>query len=285
MKNLIFVSLISLLISCKAKTEQKTEQSTTTSDTVASASTPTETIPDEALTFGFSNEAGTQILAFEENTNPATCTQVIDNQGLATPIKHIKQQKGNESGVNLVSQNISNCVGQLFEIGAGKKVNTNLSSVIVNDAFIKNRHAISIKTFENPVVIDAKTKSAIASERQRTIKIAWKVANLGENRNAYIVIFTPKKDSVLASLVIENTGFVYRDYPAKYDAGSTWRVDDGGEFPNDAIKILAAFINSKGELEIVTEWAGAEGANIEYAKENRKSFETIKEASRYWGAL
>jgi hypothetical protein len=89
----------------------------------------------------------------------------------------------------------------------------------------------------------------------------------------------------LASLVIGDKSYIYRDYSAKYDAGSTWRVDDGGEFPNDAIKILAIFRNQAGELEIITEWAGAEGANIEYAKANKNRFVTIKEASRYWGAL
>ena len=107
---------------------------------------------------------------------------------------------------------------------------------------------------------------------------------MGDNQSAYIVVFSPKKDSVLASLVIGGKQFVYRDYPAKYDEGSTWRVDDGGEFSNDAIRILAVFRNQQGDLEIITEWAGAEGANIEYFKETKGKIEVIKEASRYWGA-
>ena len=94
----------------------------------------------------------------------------------------------------------------------------------------------------------------------------------------------PKKDSVLASLVINDKQFVFRDYPAKYDEGSTWRVDDGGEFPNDAIRILAIFRNQQGDLEVITEWAGAEGANIEYFKCKNEKIEVIKESSRYWGA-
>ncbi len=118
----------------------------------------------------------------------------------------------------------------------------------------------------------------------RYLKNAWKIANLGNNLEAFIVVFTPKKDSVLASLVIGNKQFKYRDYPAKYDGGSTWRVDDGGEFPNDAIRILAIFRNQQGEIEIITEWAGAEGANIEYFKFKNKKIEVLKESSRYWGA-
>ena len=280
MKYLPFISCIFILFSCQTKTAQKTENA----DTVATVVSPPQEVNEEALTFGFSNEKGNQILAFEENTNPKWFTQVIDNQGNTTSINFIKTQKGNEGGVNQTSFNFDNCTGQLFEISNGKKFNTNLTSVLFNEEFSKNHQMISIKTLEKPQVIDSKIKTAIATERKRAIKSAWKIADLGENQSAYVVVFAQKKDSVLASLVIVGKQFIYRDYPAKYDAGSTWRVDDGGEFPNDAIRILAVFRNQQGDLEIITEWAGAEGANIEYFKFISGKVEVIKEASRYWGA-
>ncbi len=281
MKNTIFLITISLLIACKNKSEQKTEQI----DTVAISPKIENIEVEEALTFAFSSQSGDSLLAFEENTNPAPYTQTFDNQGNIAKIKFIKTQKnGEEHSPNLTPFDFSKCVGQLFTIETGKKSDSNFTSLLFNEEFIKNHQPISITTLEKPINIDPKIKYMIASERKRAIKNAWKIANFGENQSVFIVVFAPKKDSVLASLVISGKTFIYRDYPAKYDAGSTWRVDDGGEFSNDAIRILAIFRNPEGELEVITEWAGAEGANIEFFKENKGKIEVIREASRYWGA-
>jgi hypothetical protein len=281
MKSLSIIASLFILLSCQTKTTQKTENK----DSISTATISDIDKMEEALTFAFSSITGDSLLAFEENTNPAPYTQTFDNQGNITKINFIKTQKnGEEHSINLTPYNFSSCTGQLFTLSAGKKADSNFTSLLFNEEFSKNHQAISVKTLEKPQVIDSKIKTAIATERRRAIKNAWKIADLGENQSAYIVVFAPKKDSVLASLVISGKQFIYRDYPAKYDEGSTWRVDDGGEFPNDAIKILAIFRNQKGELEVITEWAGAEGANIEYFKFVAGKIEVIKEASRYWGA-
>ncbi|GAB2618630.1 hypothetical protein GCM10027035_13520 [Emticicia sediminis] len=281
MKSIAYISILAFSLACQSKKE--TTQKEASIDTVATASSPNVDKSEVFLSFGFSNENGSKILAFEENVEAGNLTQTIDNEGKITPIKFETSQKGNENGVNLVPTNFKNCAGKVFSV-VSKNVSNDLSCVIFNDAFLRTHSLVTLSTLAQPTKIDEVNKNKIATERKRKIKEAWKVADLG-NESAYIVIFEPKKDSVLASLVIGGTSYIYRDYPAKYDEGSTWRVDDGGEFPNDAIKILAVFRNQAGELEIITEWAGAEGANIEYAKANKNKFETIKEASRYWGAL
>ena len=278
MKLTTYIFLFFVLFSCQTKTAQQTENK----DSIVTKEEIIEPI-EEVITFGFSSEKLNKVLAFEENTNPALFTQAIDDKGNVTPIKFIKTQKGNEGGVNQTSQNFDNCAGQVFEISENKKFKSELSTIILNDEFVKNNVLVAVKKLEKPQKIDEKIKQQIATERKRSIKSAWKIADI-DNQSAYIVEFTPKKDSVLASLIVGDNQFIYRDYPAIYDAGSTWRVDDGGEFPNDAIAILAAFRNKKGNLELVTEWAGAEGANIEFIKANKNIFEIIKEASRYWGA-
>lgn len=281
MKSIAYISILAFSLACQSKKEST--QKEISADTIATASTQNVDKSEELVNFGFSNENGDKILALEENINAENLTQTIDNEGKITPIKFETSQKGNESGVNLVPTNFKNCAGKVFSV-VSKKVKSDLSCVIFNDVFLRNHSLVPFKTLAQPTQIDEANKNKIITERKRKIKEAWKIAELG-NETAYIVIFEPKKDSVLASLVIGGTSYIYRDYPAKYDEGSTWRVDDGGEFPNDAIKILAVFRNKSGELEIITEWAGAEGANIEYAKANKNTFETIKEASRYWGAL
>lgn len=281
MKSIAYISILAFSLACQSKKEST--QKEISADTIATASTQNVDKSEELVNFGFSNENGDKILAFEENINAENLTQTIDNEGKITPITFEISQKGNENGVNLVPTNFKNCAGKVFSV-TNKKVNTDLSCVIFNDTFLRNHSLVPFKTLAQPTQIDKANKNKITTERKRKIKEAWKIAELG-TESAYIVIFEPKKDSVLASLVIGGTSYIYRDYPAKYDEGSTWRVDDGGEFPNDAIKILAVFRNQAGELEIITEWAGAEGANIEYAKANKNTFETIREASRYWGAL
>ena len=283
MKSIIYLSILLLFIACQSKT--KTSQSKEQIGTVATATISNTDDSKEFLAFGFSNESGNKILAFEEGIKFENFTQTIDNQNNIIQIKFEGFQKGTESGVNLVSSNFKNCAGQVFSLSDNKKVQNDLSNIIFNDDFLKNHSLISVQTLSQLIKIDETNKNKISAERKRKIKEAWKIADLG-NESAFIVIFEPKKDSVLSSLVIgAKSSYIYRDYPAKYDAGSTWRVDDGGEFPNDAIKILAVFRNKAGELEIITEWAGSEGANIEYAMANKNRFVTIKEASRYWGAF
>ncbi|CAH0995356.1 hypothetical protein EMA8858_01477 [Emticicia aquatica] len=281
MKKLIPVAFLSLLISCQSSEEKKENKS----DSVATATTQSVTQSPETLTFGFSNENGDKILAFEENFDPKTTSKTIDSEGNIVSIKFTKKQPvGPNGGVNLTSFNFDDCAGSIFEITGGQKANSAFTSILMNDVFLKNHQQIQVKTFEKPQNIDNISRNKIEIDRKRKIKSAWQIANLDTDLKAFIVIFVPKKDSVLASLVIGNNEFIYRDYPAKYDEGSTWRVDDGGEFSNDAIRILAAFRNQQKDIEIITEWAGAEGANIEYCKTNKNKFETIKEASRYWGA-
>lgn len=283
MKSIAYISILAFSLACQSKKEST--QKEVSADTIATASNQNVDKSEELVNFGFSNENGDKILAFEEGISPKELTQTINNQEEVTTIKFLKTQAGNEKGINLVAQNIDNCKGQLFSMSDGDKVTPNETIILFNYKFAINHTPLLLKKLETPLLVDEKIKILIAKDKNRKVKQAWEIAHLAEHQKAYIVIFEPKKDSVLASLVIGGTSYIYRDYPAKYDEGSTWRVDDGGEFPNDAIKILAVFRNKSGELEIITEWAGAEGANIEYAKANKNTFETIKEASRYWGAL
>ncbi len=283
MKSILYVFLAAILVACQAKKEANDTPPLTKVDTLAFA-TNANTSDGEMISFGFGNEAGTKILAFEEGTNGKKLSKIIDGEGNLAEVSFDASQKGNESGINLVSSNFKNCFGEVMSILNSKKVNTDQSVVLFNNAFLTTRQVIHAKTLASPKGIDASNKSKIETERKRKIKEGWKIADLGHN-NTFIVVFEKKQDSVLASLVIGDKSYIYKDYPAKYDEGSTWRVDDGGQFPKDAIKIIGAFRNSKNELEIVIDWAGPEGANIEYAKANKNKFETIKEASRYWGAL
>lgn len=283
MKLISCVSLIAMLSACQSKKETNPIQSQK-QDTIATATDNSPKATSEILTFGFSSENGTKVLAFEEGINGKNINKSIDIQGNVSDIAFESSQKGNESGVNLVSSNFKNCAGEVMSVQNNKKVSTDQSVVLFNDVFLASHRPMLVKSLASPKAIDAVNKSKIEAERKRKIREAWKIADVG-TESAFIVVFEKKQDSVLASLVIGDKSYIYRDYPAKYDEGSTWRVDDGGEFPNDAIKIIGAFINSKNELEIIIDWAGAEGANIEYAKANKGRFETIKEASRYWGAL
>lgn len=284
MKLIIYASLIAVLSACQSKKETTDTQLKTNADTVATAPTQPQNTSDEILTFGFSNENGTKILAFEEGITGKSINKVIDNQGNVSDVTFESSQKGSESGVNLVSTNFKNCAGHVMSLPNNKKVSTDQSVVLFNDAFLNTRQPVIVKSLPTPKSIDSANKIKIEAEHKRKIKEGWKIADVG-SESAFIVIFEKKQDSVLASLVMGGKTYIFKDYPAKYDEGSTWRVDDGGQFPNDAIKIIGAFMNSKNELEIIIDWAGAEGANIEYAKANKNKFETIKEASRYWGAM
>ncbi len=79
MRVIVYLSILVSFLACQSKNETSQNQAQT--DTVASADIQNTNDTEELLTFGFSNENGDEILAFEEGLKTNNFTQTIDNQG------------------------------------------------------------------------------------------------------------------------------------------------------------------------------------------------------------
>ena len=98
--------------------------------------------------------------------------------------------------------------------------------------------------------------------------------------------FVNVDSSALASLVVvvADTSFLFRDFPAVYRNGgeSTWRVDDEGVLSPTSFDVLFVAESPDG-LVIAITWAGAEGEDSYLLRtDSAASLRTLSKAYRYW---
>lgn len=240
----------------------------------------------EALEFAFTDATGKQALLLDADsvTEAAALTAAIANDGSRVTSSFVRIQKADaQDDGRQNSHNFAHTGGGLFRLSGGAADN-DASVILMNAAFTAAHQPLALQK-PGSHQLEAATAAALTTAKGRNIKTLYPLVNAGGKANVYLVEFEPKGDSVLVSLAAVAGGqVVCRDYPAKFDSTSTWGVDDGGEFGMSHFNVLAAFEN-KGNIELVTEWAGAEGANIEYLVPNGAWFRSVKTAYRYTAPL
>ncbi|MCM3259660.1 hypothetical protein M3664_17810 [Paenibacillus lautus] len=102
-----------------------------------------------------------------------------------------------------------------------------------------------------PEKADGQVLQEIKDSKGRAVEQAWPLIQLPDRESLYLVQFVREGDDMLASLALKReSGWLYYDYPAKYDPSSTWRVDDQGEVRPDMFSFLFA-----AESGLVLCWA------------------------------
>lgn len=134
--------------------------------------------------------------------------------------------------------------------------------------------------------IGTTAKEEIEKIKNRNVKSGWEIGVVGTDRTIYLILFERENDDMLASIVMKTpTKFVFKDYPAKYNESSTWRVDDGGSVYPELFSILFASETKTG-IVLAIKWAGAEGENTTLFIENGDKFEELNiGTSRYTSPL
>jgi hypothetical protein len=134
----------------------------------------------------------------------------------------------------------------------------------------------------NQAEIDAAAKEEIEKIKGRKVKSSWEIGVVGLEKTIYLILFERENDDMLASIVMKTPRkFVFKDYPAKYNESSTWRVDDGGSIYPDLFSILFASQTESG-IVLGIKWAGAEGEVTTIFVENGDKFEDLNiGTSRY----
>ncbi|MNN22802.1 hypothetical protein D3C81_1361790 [compost metagenome] len=96
-----------------------------------------------------------------------------------------------------------------------------------------------------------------------------------------LFVFEREADDMLASIAyIKGDTVLFKDFPAKYDESSTWRVDSGDEPGLFEVLFLA---HSDEGLLLGVSWAAPEGENLFVLKETNGVFQdTDLRNGRYW---
>jgi hypothetical protein len=249
---------------------------------VDTTSAETDTFNLEEIEFGYTSSEGNEILTIKTEglKDPAKFSMAIAENGSQFAIQFVAQKEATASNNGRQNEyNFKDIGGFLYKVKAGK-VSAEQSLMLVSADFLAKHKPLKF----NPSASNSLSKAIrtkIEGEKGRKIKKSNLLRKLEGGQEIWLFVFQQKADSALASLAVVSEGkVIYQDFPALYNEISTWRVDDGGEFGLDDIHILAAF-DYEGKIEIVTDWAGAEGFSIHFLQEDGKVFRSLKNDGRY----
>lgn len=233
------------------------------------------------IEFGITSVDGKQLITVGVETldAPSNFTKAIVSNGKLVDIEYVGLQEPHNDNGRQIESNFSNMGGFLYN-SKSPVANRDRTVVLTTEMFLSERHQLVLSP-PTKQGLSAQLKSEIEKDKERTIKAFTCLAVTDGDRSIYLVEFEVVNESALATLVyVTPESKIYFDYPATFDEGSTWRVDDGGEFGMDYYDILAAFDHPEG-MELITEWIGAEGYVMSFLKEVNGSFVSLKDGSRY----
>jgi len=243
--------------------------------------------------FGFADESGKRLITIsDENgsllSNPEAFDVAIGNNGEVLAIKFVKRQEANDKdSFRQTMYNFDNMEGYIYEAAEGafipnKAYWLTAGTNVGKDAFIKlNSTRVLDSNVDYYQSVDGETINKIETIKGRKITNGSLIAETADKARICLFVFERQGDDMLASIAyISDDKAVFRDYPAKYDEMSTWRVDAGDEPGLFEVLFLA---NSDQGLLLGLTWAAPEGENILILKEANGVFEeTGLSVGRYW---
>lgn len=172
--------------------------------------------------------------------------------------------------------NFDNLSGWLYEMQEGKllenpenEYDAISGAVLLVDENYKNTSTIlDLKNREDGmtkvVALSDDLQKAFENKYGRKIMTSCASAVFGDNREYQLVNvqFENKGDDALGVTALVENGEIkaVKEFPAKYDETSTWRVDDGGEFYGLWASLI---VMEDGTLTIYTSNSGEESCNYQ----------------------
>jgi len=242
--------------------------------------------------FGFADEAGEKLITISTENgskliNPEEFNIALGNNGEMIRIKFVKQQEANDMDVlRQTMYNFNNMAGYIYEAIDGKFIQ-NKTYLLSKDTIV-NRNALvdleSKKDMQSKIIkyqeVDIETIKQIEVIKGRKIIKSSLISESSDHEKICLFVFERKADDMLASIAYtKEEKVVFKDYPAKYNETSTWRVDGGDDPGLFEVLFLA---NSDEGLLLGLTWAAPEGENVYILKEVNGIFEeTALNAYRY----
>ncbi len=243
--------------------------------------------------FGFAGESGKYLMTLQtENTdslaNPQEFNTAVGNNGQTVGIRFVRRQEANsQDTLRQTANNFDNMAGYVYEAQNGKFI-PNKTYLLSKDSIINEAVLIKLKSTKDTESeveyykkVDPETIKRIEALKGRKIVEDDLISETGENAKICLFTFERREDDMLASIAyIKDDKVAFKDYPAKYDEMSTWRVD-AGDRPG-LFEVLFLADSDEGLLLGLT-WAGPEGENAFVLKEVNGVFqETDLKRGRYW---
>jgi hypothetical protein len=213
------------------------------------------------LVFGLSNLEGTKIITLGYIENVDLIKSVISPDMKISKVEFSGDQKAhpNYNG-RPSSHKFDQIPGKVFKLN-NSTIKKPGVCLLTSPNFVKGLKLLKV-TNMGYSKISNDLLQRIQKEKNRKIVDAWMLAELESEWKIIVVFFESIESDALASLVVLNQETVYfKDFPAKYDKQSTWRVDDGGKFNGKDFIVLFAYKREK-EIGLVYSWFGFEGESL-----------------------
>ncbi|MNI17752.1 hypothetical protein D3C73_711340 [compost metagenome] len=242
--------------------------------------------------FGFADESGEQLITISDDSgvdlkNPEQFNTAIGNNGELVEIEFVRQQDANEQDNNRQTMNnFNNMAGYIYKAKNGKFIQ-NKSYLLARDGVIGKNALIAMKSTRDDqsqsevfLPTDADTIAQIEAIKKRKVTTSSLLSESAEEKIA-LFVFEREADDMLASIsYIKGDVVLFKDFPAKYDESSTWRVDSGDEPGLFEVLFLA---HSDEGLLLGMSWAAPEGENLFVLQEANGVFQdTDLRGGRYW---
>ncbi|MGG4103673.1 hypothetical protein AAXB25_07075 [Paenibacillus lautus] len=214
-------------------------------------------------TFAFADETGHRLLVDPDAAiqDEQASLIAVGQGGVVLPVQYAGSQPATEEdNGRQTAPNFSHQAGQLYEVSEGA-AEPNATYFIIPKRHLPTDALMTIQP-ANPEEINEQELQDIKNSKGREVDKAWPIVQLPDGESLYLVQFVRQGDDMLASLALKReSGWLYYDYPAKFDPSSTWRVDDQGEVRPEMFSFLFA---AKTELGFVlgVQWMGSEGENV-----------------------
>lgn len=242
-------------------------------------------------TYGFSNNPGNLLITL--SNQEASLAELKDfniaigNKGQIIPIAYEKKQSPQKPiSINENSSNFEYLDGHLYRALNGKFL-ANHTYLLTNDKDFPLKSLVPLvdTELENNKfpVADTKNIEQFQVLKNRKIIESRLLAKTKDNNEIDLFIFEEKNKEMLATIAYCYKGqMIYKDFPAKLDASSSWRVDSGTDPGLFEVMFLA---KCEEGFTLGLTWTGPEGENILILKTRAEKFiDTPLNNYRYFGS-
>jgi outer membrane lipoprotein-sorting protein len=233
------------------------------------------------MQFALTNREGTRLLVTGDIADPVAAVRAVCENSRQYPIRYLKKQESDPEH-DTHRQNVYNfqyTEGHLYEFTDGAAPDQ--SCLVAPAGFFKERNLIPVRTNSIQQKLPACHQDDISRmviHRDRKVEQCAVLLDAGDRFRILALEFERRPEDILAAVVLlRGDEILSWDLPGREDKYSVWRVDDGGIFRPEYIRVMFAF-EHQSRIELGIEWLGAEATTLRYLiPMHGRFFEYIKD--------
>lgn len=229
-------------------------------DSAESSSQATPALPQvsPAGSFAFADETGGRLLSLDTNATPQSFTAAVCGGG-RYHVRYIGFQNARpDTSRRSRAADFANQDGQLFQL-QGQTAAPGETCFVTSTA-LADHVAMPVRSIK-PAVCSDNSVAALARIAGREVLNCWQLAEISGGMHYLAAHFANADTTALAALaLVQDSVRLYYPLVGRYvkPGEDVWRVDDGGVFDPESIRLLFIARLPQGHAAAIL-WGGAEG--------------------------